>query len=182
MIVSGKLVLVVGPSGAGKDTLINIAKVRCAGDRSILFSRRVITRPVSAAEDHDSISAETFDVKAKAGAFAFHWEAHGLKYGIPVTVNDHLRNGGTVVCNVSRGLIEAARMQYAHCVVVFVTASKEILAARLSNRDRASDGNPSERISRKAPSDQELAADVVIQNVGSADEGVEKLIDVLRAI
>ena len=78
----GRLVLVVGPSGAGKDTVIAGTKAACADDPGIVFSRRVVTRPASETEDHDTLDDAAFDRAAKAGEFAFWWQAHGLKYGI----------------------------------------------------------------------------------------------------
>ncbi len=56
----GRLILVVGPSGAGKDTLLGLAKAACADDPNIVFPRRVITRQASASEDNEEVSAGTF--------------------------------------------------------------------------------------------------------------------------
>ncbi|HEY6257055.1 MAG TPA: phosphonate metabolism protein/1,5-bisphosphokinase (PRPP-forming) PhnN, partial [Xanthobacteraceae bacterium] len=71
----GLLVVVVGPSGAGKDTLIDLARALCAQDSQIdpriVFPRRVVTRGPSAAEDHDSIMPSAFDAAVGQGAFAF---------------------------------------------------------------------------------------------------------------
>ena len=66
----GRLVLVVGPSGAGKDTLLAHARAACRDDPDIVFPRRVITRPSSAAEDHDTLSDAAFDQAVGEGAFA----------------------------------------------------------------------------------------------------------------
>ena len=103
------LVLVVGPSGAGKDTVLALARVALAGDRRFRFVRRVITRPADAGgEDHEAVSVREFDARA----FALRWQAHGLHYGIPLDVTDDLARGIVVVANVSRGVIAAAAEQF----------------------------------------------------------------------
>ena len=78
----GRLVLVVGPSGAGKDTLLGLAKAACADDPNIVFPRRVITRQASASEDNEEVSAGTFQEALGRGDFAMHWEAHGHSYAL----------------------------------------------------------------------------------------------------
>ena len=105
----GKLVLVVGPSGAGKDTLLGLAKSACADDKSIVFARRVVTREASSAEDNEPMSADAFREAQARGAFAIHWEAHGHAYGLPRGIEDDIRAGRTVVANVSRTVISALR-------------------------------------------------------------------------
>ena len=114
----GALVVVVGPSGAGKDTLIGLAHTLCADDPRILFPLRIVTRQPSAAEHHDSIAPVAFDDAIGQGAFAFWWEAHGLKYALPATIDAQITRGHTVVCNVSRGILSAVRSRYAHVTVV----------------------------------------------------------------
>src|SRR6266403_915074 len=49
----GRLVLVVGPSGAGKDTLLGLARAVCADDGSVIFPRRAVTREASTFEDNE---------------------------------------------------------------------------------------------------------------------------------
>jgi ribose 1,5-bisphosphokinase len=172
----GRLVLVVGPSGAGKDTLIAHARPGCRDDQ-VVFPRRVITRPPSAAEDHDTLSDEAFDRLAAAGGFAISWRAHGLKYGIPRSINSDIGAGRTVVCNVSRTIVGEARDRYAHVTVVMVTAPPDMLAARLLQRGRATDGSLVERGSRTVRGD--LDPDVVISNTGSIEGSAERLLDVI---
>jgi ribose 1,5-bisphosphokinase len=79
----GRLVLVVGPSGAGKDTLLGLARAACADDPRVVFARRIVTRESSAAEDNEQMTAEDFREAQGRGAFAVHWEAHGHAYGLP---------------------------------------------------------------------------------------------------
>ena len=176
----GALVVVVGPSGAGKDTLIGLAHTLCADDPRILFPLRIVTRQPSAAEHHDSIAPVAFDDAIGQGAFAFWWEAHGLKYALPATIDAEIGRGRTVVCNVSRGILSAVRSRYAHVTVVLVTAPQEVLAARLGARGREGGGAVSERMARAAPDIEELAPDVVIENIGNPHDGAQHLAEVLR--
>jgi ribose 1,5-bisphosphokinase len=177
-IGNGRFMLVVGPSGAGKDTVIGGAKAACRGDPSIVFPRRAVTRPVTEAEDHDSLSDSDFDRAVKNGMFVFWWEAHGLKYGIPRSTENDIRAGRTVVCNTSRGIVADVRTRYARVDAVLVTAPADILAARLAGRSRGTDGPLAQRIERNA-SFKDFRADYVIENIGAADAAVKNLLDVI---
>lgn len=176
----GRLVLVVGPSGAGKDTIIAGAKAACAGNRNIVFPRRIVTRATSAAEDHDTLDEAAFDRAVVDGGFAFHWQAHGLKYGVPVGIDDDMRAGRTVICNVSRSVVADVQARYENVDVVLVTAPTEILAARLAGRSRGSDGPADLRIKRN-----DLYAgfrpDHTICNTGAPEEAVRLFLDAINA-
>jgi ribose 1,5-bisphosphokinase len=176
----GALVVVVGPSGAGKDTLIAMARALCADDPRIVFPRRIVTRPSSVAEDHDSVSPSQFDAAIGQGAYAFWWGAHGLKYALSTAIDSELRAAKTVVCNVSRAVVSALRERYDNVTVVLVTAPKDVLLARLAARGRESD--VTERLDRAAPATDDLAPDIVIENTGDAREGASKLAEVLRRL
>jgi ribose 1,5-bisphosphokinase len=176
LIGPGRLVVVVGPSGAGKDTLIAGARVRLAGDPTIVFPLRIVTRTASAAEHHQIISDRDFATAAEAGAFAWWWEAHGLKYALPAGIDGDIRAGRTVVCNVSRGIVGRLRRRYACLGVVLVTAPTAVLTTRLAARGRASDGDIAQRIGRAAPPDVELSPDQVIENVGDLERGTASLV------
>ncbi len=176
----GRLVLVVGPSGAGKDTLIAGARAACAGDDSIVFPRRVITRASNASEEHDTVSDELFKQAAAAGGFALWWEAHGLCYGIPAAIDADIRARRTIVCNVSRTITALARQRYAAVTAVLVTAPPDVLQARLAARERSSDGNLADRMARSAVAERGLDADVMIENVGAPEMGIRRLLDVIR--
>src|SRR5690606_33244326 len=79
----GVFVAVVGPSGAGKDTVMGIARRRLADEPRVHFVRRVITRPADTNEDHEPLTAHEFAIRVAGGAVALHWCAHGLSYGLP---------------------------------------------------------------------------------------------------
>ena len=176
----GRLVLVVGPSGAGKDTLIRGARTSCLEDQTIVFPRRVVTRPPSQAEDNDTMSDASFAQAVADGAFALWWDAHGHRYGIPSTIDDDIRAGRAVVCNVSRTIVGHARQRYAEVAVVLVTAPPKILAARLAGRNRASDGDIAARVQRASGLDQDGEPDFVIRNDGDPDAGIRRLLNAIR--
>lgn len=177
----GRLVLVVGPSGAGKDTLIAGARAACTDDATVVFPRRVVTRATTADEDHDTMTPEAFAQAAAAGRFALSWEAHGLRYGIPIAIDADIAAGRTVVVNVSRTIIALARRRYATVAAVEVTAPPEILRARLAGRDRRSDGALAERMARSAMLGADIVVDTTIRNVGSPKAGIQQLLAVIRA-
>ncbi|MCP3394242.1 phosphonate metabolism protein/1,5-bisphosphokinase (PRPP-forming) PhnN [Bradyrhizobium sp. CCGB12] len=175
----GRLVLVVGPSGAGKDTLLRLAQAACADDHEVVFPRRVVTRASTADEDNIAVSQDDFRRAREHGDFAVHWEAHGHSYALPLEINDDIRAGRTVVVNVSRTVIGTLRQAYANVVVVAITAPPDVLAQRLAARARHSDGNIVDRLARSVD-DASAIADVTILNAGSAEYHGRHLLRVIR--
>jgi ribose 1,5-bisphosphokinase len=165
----GRLVLVVGPSGAGKDTLIAVAKRHCADDARVKFPRRVVTRPSSEFEDNLAMTSAEFDAAEGQRAFALHWRAHDHAYGVPRQIDNDIRAGKTVVVNVSRSIIADARKRYDNVTVVLITAPAEIMAQRVAARKRASDTSVEERVQR-ASLPESAAPDILISNIGSAED------------
>lgn len=143
---SGRLVLVVGASGAGKDSVLRYARQRLAGDHRFVFPRRVVTRQADiVAEDHESADDPGFVVLAAQGAFTLRWQAHGLKYGIRREIEDHLRRGCLVAINVSRTIIPDTVLRFPNAVIAEIHAAAEIRLARIAERGRET---PSEGLSR----------------------------------
>jgi len=176
---AGGLVAVVGPSGAGKDTLIRLAQQHFRDDPRVAFPRRVVTRPSGPHEDHDTLSVTGFAEARAAGAFALDWDAHGLSYGVPQAALDAVKAGGVAVVNLSRGALPAARERFPVVVAVYVTAPAEVLAARLAARGRAE--SVSDRLARASVASPEAGRDIVIENVGSAEVAAARLVAVIAA-
>ncbi|WKA31032.1 phosphonate metabolism protein/1,5-bisphosphokinase (PRPP-forming) PhnN [Bradyrhizobium roseum] len=175
----GRLVLVVGPSGAGKDTLLALAKAACADDCNIVFPRRVITREASASEENEEVSIGTFQEALTRGDYAMHWEAHGHHYALRHAIDDDIRAGRTIVANVSRTVIGAMRRAYADVVVVLITAPPNVLAERIAMRARSSDGVVEDRL-RRTVEDDSAAPDVTIVNISSAEYHARQLVRVIK--
>lgn len=179
LIGPGRLILVVGPSGAGKDTLLGLAKAACADNPNIVFPRRVITRQASASEDNEEVSAGTFQEALARNEYAMHWEAHGHCYALSRGIDDEIRAGRTVVANVSRTVIAAMRIAYANVLVVSITAPPDVLAERLALRKRASDGKIENRLHRTV--DEAAAApDATIVNTSSAEYHARQLVRIIK--
>ncbi|MFO1190068.1 MAG: phosphonate metabolism protein/1,5-bisphosphokinase (PRPP-forming) PhnN [Alphaproteobacteria bacterium] len=176
----GVLVLVVGPSGAGKDTLLAGAKAALGADRTIVFARRVITRPAEAGgESHEPATAAEFARRKSAGAFMLAWDAHGLSYGIPAALAADLALGRTVIANVSRTVIEDAQDRVMRVRVIEVTAPPDVLAQRLAARGRESADSIAERLARAATALPSGVAVETVINDASESEGIARFLAAL---
>jgi phosphonate metabolism protein PhnN/1,5-bisphosphokinase (PRPP-forming) len=179
--MGGRVVLVVGPSGAGKDTLIAGAKAALAADRRFVFPRRVVTRTaIAMLEDHDSVSPEDFARQEASGAYALSWRAHGLCYGLPAGLIEDVTAGRIVVVNVSRGIIGAARTRYPDAAVIVVDAPVEVRARRLAARGRESEADIAERLAREGSTLPDGARRV--DNSGRVETGVQQFVSTLQAL
>ena len=179
MVGTGRLVLVVGPSGAGKDTLLGLAKAACADDPNIVFPRRVITRQASVSEDNEEVSRDAFLQALAQNEYAVHWEAHGHCYALSRKIDDELRAGRTVIANVSRTVVAAMRRTYADVVVISITAPSQVLAERLAMRGRSSDGEIEHRLGRTVD-DTSAGPDVTIVNVSSAEYHARQFVRIIK--
>ena len=179
--MAGALVLVVGPSGAGKDTLINAARSELAADPRFAFPRRTVTRDaVAALEDHDSVTPEAFERMEREGAFALSWRAHGLGYGIPSAILQSIAAGRVVDVNGSRTMAETARRTIPQTRVLLVEATPAVRAARLGGRGRETAEDIARRLEREVP--DRLSGAVRVDNSGSLESGTAAFLRALRTI
>lgn len=180
---TGHLFLVVGPSGVGKDSLLDGARSHFSDDRSVIFPSRHITRPVNAGgEVHVPISESAFQTRTKNGDFALHWGAHGLYYGVPQSIDDDLMQGYTVVVNVSRAILDQARTIYPQLTVISITARPEILAERLRARGRESEEDIQLRLARALAMTPKGDDVMEIDNSGALENGIHKFINAVSCV
>ena len=169
--MSGRFIAVVGPSGVGKDSLM---EALCDRRPALLRARRVITRaPEAGGEAYEAVSPALFAARAAEGEFALHWGAHGLHYGIPASVTEVLRGGRDVLANVSRAVLPEAVRVFDAVLVLHVTAPPDVLAARLQARGREGRAEIARRLVRPAPVLPEGLNVVEIDNSGSLERAVE---------
>ncbi|MCK9686765.1 phosphonate metabolism protein/1,5-bisphosphokinase (PRPP-forming) PhnN [Scleromatobacter humisilvae] len=172
-----RLVVVVGPSGAGKDSLLRGWRT---ADGAPHFAQRVITRAPDATEAHEAVSPGDFAGMRSAGLLATWWNAHGLDYGVRASQLEPLARGGWVVLNGSRAHLPTLRAQAPGLRVVEVTAPAGVLAQRLDARAREDAAGRESRLVRaiQAP----VGADLVLVNDGDLRHGVDALLQWWAAI
>ncbi len=172
----GTLFLVVGPSGAGKDTLIEAA---CRERTDLILARRLITRP-AASDEHIPISLDEFSRRKRANSFILSWDAHGHRYGVLREIEERLASGKSVILNGSRSIVDDARRLFNPIRIVHVTARLDALARRLRNRGREDPDAIDRRLGR-ADRAAPTGADVVtIDNSGSLDDGISQFLDAVN--
>ncbi|MGJ8585919.1 MAG: phosphonate metabolism protein/1,5-bisphosphokinase (PRPP-forming) PhnN [Marinosulfonomonas sp.] len=173
----GMLIAVVGPSGVGKDTIMaEVLRQR----PEILCMRRVITRDADCGgESFDGVSVDEFLEMEQDGKFALSWQAHGLHYGVPGQMDDHLADGRCVMFNGSRAQMAKAVARYPEMLILSITANNRTLAERLASRGRETAQDIEKRLDRAKSAEMPAGSAVEIRNDGPLAEAV---VAVLAAI
>jgi ribose 1,5-bisphosphokinase len=178
--MAGRLIYLIGPSGSGKDSLLDAARERLA-ERGCRIVRRVITRSAEAVgEAALGVSAQQFAGMEAQGAFALSWHANGLSYGIPREIDDWLAAGQDVLVNGSRGYLHNTRERYPDMLAVLLTVNPAVLRQRLLARGRESVAEIDQRLARNARFNEQLLAEDpnvhVLDNSGPLEHTVERLL------
>jgi ribose 1,5-bisphosphokinase len=179
----GRLVYVVGASGAGKDSVIRYAREALGESACVLFAHRYITRPANAqGENHIALSEAEFMLRKRQGLFALDWQSHGFHYGIGVEMNAWLSKGLTVVVNGSRGYLPVARRRYPALELVWITAGPQELTARLLRRGRESSGEIAARLTRNRDFGETPSGEAVrIENDGALEHAGSRFVELLKS-
>ncbi len=178
----GTLVLVVGPSGAGKDTLLDAARQYFQDNDRFVFVRRMITRPEDAGgEDHDPVSRDEFDERVERGEFLLHWRAHGLGYGLPASYEPLRRAGHILIANVSRQVVGPAMQDLSPVKTICVTAPAMVRAQRMAARGREAPEEIEQRLVREYALKSALADAQVIDNSRTLQEGIRSFLQALES-
>lgn len=175
--MTGRVQAVVGPSGAGKDTLL--AGLAAAGLAHRV--RRVITRaPRPGDEPFEGVGDAEFDRRLAAGLFALHWRAHGLAYGLPWAEFAALDDGRDVVFNGSRAVLAEAARLFPGLRVILIDAPPWVLAARLAARGREHGPAIAARLERDTGALPAGLPVLRVVNDGTPEQGIARLIAALQ--
>ncbi|WP_161866382.1 phosphonate metabolism protein/1,5-bisphosphokinase (PRPP-forming) PhnN [Pseudomonas yangonensis] len=191
--MQGRLIYLMGPSGSGKDSLLQAARAPLEA-HGCRFARRVITRSAeSVGEDALGVSPAEFERLEGEGAFALSWHANGLAYGIPREIDDWLSAGQDVLINGSRGHLEAARQRYPDLLAILLHVDEAVLRQRLLARGRETPEQIEQRLARsrefaysplpfmgEGPGERGDQADtIVLDNSGPLPHTVSRLLQLL---
>lgn len=144
-----RLIYVMGPSGAGKDSVLGWLRQNLPQGLPVHWAQRTITRPVNAGgEAHEAIDTAHFVRLQYQGEFALAWEANGLHYGVRHTELAALQRGHWVLVNGSRGHLQQAQQSHPGLQVVHITADPATLTRRLIERQRETPEQIRHRVER----------------------------------
>ncbi|WP_417426135.1 phosphonate metabolism protein/1,5-bisphosphokinase (PRPP-forming) PhnN [Hoeflea sp.] len=181
--IPGRLIVVLGASGSGKDTLISHARAQLSGIDGLLFVRRAITRPSDdGAEDHHAMTDAQFEAGQASGAFVLTWTANGLRYGLPRMLEAHLSDGGVAVVNGSRGAWEALLKIFPDAMAVEIRVDPATLADRLRARGRENEIEIEARLARATALENQSSANAVIDNSGPVEAAGAALSKIIRNV
>lgn len=144
----GRLIWLTGPSGSGKDSLLNA--LRAAPPENLLIAHRYITRPADAGgENHIALTEAEFIRRTAQGLFALRWQAHGFQYGLGLEIDLWLQRGHDVLVNGSRLHLPEAQARYGtQLLPLCLTVTPTILVQRLRQRGRESAAEIALRLDR----------------------------------
>ena len=133
----GILFILSGPSGVGKDTILDRALAKMSKIRA---SISVTTRPPRPGEQHGVdyffVPPDEFALMLERGEFLEHAGVHGYFYGTPRTwVDEELRTGMDVVLEIDvQGAVQVRRL-FPQAILIFLAPpSWEELSRRLLKR------------------------------------------------
>ncbi len=177
---TGTLFLVIGNSGSGKDSIISGAIKKYPPElKQVQLAKRYITRPPSEFEDNYCISDQEFKEMDSEGKFALKWHIYHLDYGVPIKIDEWLKNGHPVIVNVSRTIVKEAREIYENIKVVFVEVPFEITLQRVKDRGREAGKLLEERIERAKTHQKFPDANFTVNNSGDLKDSIAHFLEYL---
>lgn len=181
-MTTGRLVYCMGPSGAGKDSLLDWLRAHLPQPSPVHWAQRTISRAAtSGGEAHEGVSPQAFVALCSEHAFALHWQANGLRYGVRHAQLAPLALGHWVLLNGSRAYLPEALARFPDLVAVHITASPQVLRERLLSRGRETREEVEARVQRALtytpPPD---AASLEVHNDGALGDAGQRLLNALE--
>jgi phosphonate metabolism protein PhnN/1,5-bisphosphokinase (PRPP-forming) len=170
-----KIILIVGASGVGKDTLIREAKKELK--KEFNFVRRYITRKPDKSEKNFFLENSAFKLLRDNKYFLSSWEAHGNSYAVS---KKSIKKGANII-SISRSKISDFERIFNNVYVINITLNKEELRTRLIKRGRESIEEIKKRLDRNY--DEIKAKNLIsFENDKSFEESRKSFIKLLKEI
>ncbi|MGR3894877.1 MULTISPECIES: phosphonate metabolism protein/1,5-bisphosphokinase (PRPP-forming) PhnN [Pseudomonas] len=178
---AGRVIYLMGPSGAGKDSLLDAARELLLASQ-VRIPKRVITRSAEAVgEDAVAVSVQQYEQMADRGEFALQWRANGLAYGVPAYIDAWLAEGWHVMVNGSRAHLPVAQAKYPDLLPILLCVNPQVLRGRLLQRGREGQHEIEQRMARNQQSMTQVDDRVRrVDNSTSLDDAVRRLLMVLQ--
>lgn len=149
-----RLIYVIGPSGAGKDSVVHTLRERWSLHLPVHWARRTITRAVQpGGEPHESVTPTDFTQLLESGALAMHWQGNGLRYGVRRSELAPLEQGHCVLVTGSRAHAPVVQRVWPACTLVHISAPSDVLRQRLTARGREDQQAIASRLGRDVEQD-----------------------------
>ena len=175
---TGRLFYVVGPSGAGKDSLLGWVEQNMPADANLVVATRTITRPAHASEKYESISHEAFCQSSSAGQFSMQWQVNDVCYGVGRGIEADLKSGRDVIVNGSREYLPQLRCRFPDAQVIWVKADAQLVRQRIEMRQRETGAAIQHRVDRGLQF-SEPQEGMVLDNSGPLEIAGRRLMEIL---
>lgn len=142
------IILVTGPSGSGKDSLLTIARKHYRDDHRVYFANRYVTRRPDANEQNYFVDRLAFSLLEQQGFFLSHWRAHGNLYGVPKTEFSEGEEKGITIVSISRTRVVDFERHFDRVVTLNISVPPDILRERLLKRKRENLEDIEKRLNR----------------------------------
>ena len=179
--MKGKLFVVSGPSGVGKNTLLNEIIDTC---EKVQYSVSATSRPIRPGEvdgkSYYFVTREQFEDLIAQNALLEYAEYVGNYYGTPLApIREAIENGIDIVMDVEVVGALKIKTRLPDAILVFVTApSFDVIRKRLVHRGDVAPGLMEERLERaRWECSQAVHYDYIVVN-----DDIQKASEELRAI
>ncbi len=186
---SSLLVVLSGPSGVGKDAVMDGLRDRLRGQDGYHFAVTATTRPMRPGEREGEpyrfLSVSEFEDLLANDGLLEHAVVYGNRYGTPKDrVSEALSNGEIVFLKVDVQGARSVREIAPESVSVFIAAPRlDVLRERLTGRETDTTEAIESRLSLAESEMEERHAfdHVVVNHQGRLDEAVENVLRIVDA-